>query len=99
MSMPAWRMVTPRSLAASIHGATLASWSRPVTRISSPGPSPRQRIREACIVRVVMLAPKTISEPDAAPRNAAASDRASSRIRSLALEVTNGPPRLAFESR
>jgi hypothetical protein len=46
-----------------------------------------------------MLAPKTISEPDAAPRKAAASDRASSRIRSLAFEVTNWPPRVAFESR
>ena len=46
-----------------------------------------------------MLAPKTISEPDAAPRKAAASERASSSIASLAFEVTKGPPRLAFESR
>ena len=46
-----------------------------------------------------MLAPKTISAPDAAPRNAAASERASSSMASLACEVTNGPPRLAFWSR
>ena len=45
-----------------------------------------------------MLAPNTISAGEA-PRKAAASERASSRIRSLALEVTNGPPRLAFVSR
>ena len=78
-SIATWRTVTPRSSAASSHGATLASWSRPVTSTSSPGPSSRKSVREACIVSVVMFAPKTIS-PAWAPRNSAACARASSRI-------------------
>ena len=96
-SIPAWRTVTPRSLAASSQGATLASWSRPVTSTSSPGPSvaaedPRGVHGERRHVGAEDdLGAGLRARGTPRPRSARSSSMAS-----LASEVTNGPPRLAF---
>ena len=51
-SNSAMRTTAPESRAASSHGATLASWSRVVHTISSPGPNPWA----TALVRAIMLA-------------------------------------------
>ena len=97
-SIPTWRTVTPRSSAASSHGATFASWSRPVTSTSSPGPSSRKSVREACIVSVVMLAPNTISPACGAEEGGRLGAGVGEHLVG-GDDVANGPPRLAFCSR
>ena len=71
------RMLTPRSSSAR-QGETLASWSRWVSRISSPGPSSRPMERLMAKVSVVMLGPKTTSS-GSLPKKSAMADRASAR--------------------
>ena len=53
----AMRTVAPARSAAISHGRTLASWSRRVQTISSPGPSVRPTAPENAIVSEVMLGP------------------------------------------
>ncbi len=74
----------------------LASWSRWVTTISSPGASVRASARLTPKVSVVMFAPKTISAGDAAPSRSAIARCASASMASLRRLVANAPPRLAL---
>jgi hypothetical protein len=89
------RTVTPCSRKAS-QGETLASCSRRVTTISSPGRSSRPIARLTAKVSVVMLGPKTISSADAALRKAAAACRTCPIRASDRSLVTNAPPWFAF---
>ena len=64
------RTVAPARSAAINHGRTLASWSRRVQMISSPGRSARPAAAEKRIVMSVMLGPKATpraSPPSSAP--------------------------------
>jgi hypothetical protein len=72
-----------------------ASWSRTVTTISSPGPRPRASDRDSCIVRVVMLGPKTTSD-GWDPSRSAAARRAEPITSSVSRLVANAPPELAL---
>src|SRR2546423_9592418 len=76
----------------------LPSWSSLVTTISSPASSSRPAARESAKLSVVMFAPNTTSST-LQPRNPAATRRAWPTRRSLRTLVSNGPPRLAFDSR
>jgi hypothetical protein len=69
---PASARVTPRSAAAISQGETLASWSRRVMMISSPGCQVRARARLKLKVRLVMFWPKAISSGRALSRSATA---------------------------
>ena len=91
---------TTRSLscASSIQGETFPSWSRRVTRISSPGSNVRPTVRESAKFSVVMFGPKTISSCEQ-PRNRAALARASSNSTSVRRLVSYGPLTFAFDSR
>jgi len=57
----------------------LASWSRRVTRISSPGLSVRPRVRVRVKFSAVMLPPKMVSS-GSQPRNRAVAARACDRM-------------------
>ena len=87
-----------RSCASSSHGATLASWSSRVTRISSPAVRVRPSARVSAKLSVVMFAPKIVSS-GRQPRKRAAVAWACSTSASLRRLVANFPPRFAFDSR
>ena len=76
----------------------LASWSRSVTTISSPGSSVRATAWASRKLSVVMFAPKAISS-GSLPVKSAAAARARSTTASESAEVRNAPPRFAFASR
>ena len=76
------------------HGRTLASWSRRVQTISSPGASVRPTAPAKAIVSAVMLKPKTIS-PGGAPSSAPALARADATSSSVACAAAKAPPWLA----
>ena len=89
------RTVAWARAAASSHGATLASWSRRVHTISSPGWSVRPAAAAKRIVRSVMLGPNTTpcgSPPSSVPTLVRA-DATSSSVRAAA---SNRPPWLAL---
>ena len=88
------RTVAPARSAAITHGRTLASWSRRVQTISSPGRLARPS-RAKRIVSAVMLGPKTT------PRGSAPSSAPTSRARaattaSVACAAAKAPPWLAL---
>ncbi len=85
------RTVTPRSWSAS-QGETLASCSRRVTTISSPGFISRPIARLKAKVSVVMLGPKTISSGEAALRKSAVAWRTSAISASERRLVAKVPP-------
>ena len=76
------------------HGRTLASWSRRVQTISSPGSSVRPTAPAKAIVSAVMLKPKTIWS-GGAPSRAPALARADSTSSSVACAAAKTPPWLA----
>ena len=86
------------SPATSSQGATLASWSRSVTTISSPGSSVRATACASWKFSVVMFAPNAISS-GSLPVKSAAAARARSMTASDSADVRKAPPRLAFEPR
>ena len=85
-------------VASSSHGATLPSWSRRVTTISSPAFHPRAAVRESANSSEVMFAPN-ITSSAVQPRKRPAAARASSTSATVRALVSNGPPTLAFDSR
>ncbi len=83
------RTTSPWSAATSSQGDTLASWSRSVTTISSPGPRVRATACASRKFSVVMFAPKAISS-GALPVRSAAAARASAITAS---DSSRGPER------
>jgi hypothetical protein len=92
------RTVSPWSRATSSQGATLASWSRSVTTISSPGSRVRATACASRKLSVVMLAPKAISS-GREPVKSAAVRRASAITACVSSEVAKAPPSLAADER
>jgi pimeloyl-ACP methyl ester carboxylesterase len=76
------------------HGATLASWSRRVQTISSPGCSARHAAAEKRIVSAVIDGPKTMPSAPA-PSSRATEARAWSTSASVRSAAWNAPPWLA----
>ena len=94
--MSTWRTSRPRSAATARHGETLASWSRVVTTISSPGVSAAATERLIWKVSVDMLAPNFTSSAEAAPTKSAAARWAAAMRATVASLVANAPPSLAL---
>ena len=88
------RTRAPARSAAISHGRTLASWSRRVQTISSPGRSVRPAAAETAIVSDVMLGPNAIPCASA-PSISATAARADSTISTEASACGNAPPSLA----
>ena len=88
------RTRAPARSAAISHGRTLASWSRRVQTISSPGLSARPAAAEKAIVSAVMLGPNTTPR-SSAPSIRATAARAPSTTSSEARACGNAPPSLA----
>ncbi len=65
------RIVAPASRAARTQGVTLASWSRRLTRISSPARHSRAIARLSAKVSVVMFGPKAIVPASLVPNKSA----------------------------
>ena len=89
--------VAPRSLAIINQGVKLASWSRRVRTISSPGARRWARERESAKASEVMFWPKTISAPPLALSRSAIASWASATMASLSWLVTKTPSWLALQ--
>ena len=88
------RTSTPARAAAMSHGATLASWSRRVKTISSPGCSERHAAAAKRMVSAVIEGPKT-TPSGPAPSSRATEARASSTSASVRSAAWKAPPWLA----
>ena len=95
---PTTRTTRSRSCASSSHGETFASWSSPVTRISSPALNVRATVRVNVKLSDVMFGPNVTCSAEQSRKRPAVSC-ASAMSASVRMLVPYGPPTFAFDSR